>query len=249
MSDSDLLMAIDISTDLAGDLALDLATSAATLPSHLDLWQQTLQWQPSPSQQEQFQQLYAAIVAGNQQLNLTRITEPADFWEKHLWDSLTGITPWLSATEPEQPLQVLDIGTGAGFPGLPVAIACPSWHLTLLDSTRKKISFLETCISTLGLRQVTPVWGRAEAMTPRWVNRFDLILIRAVAAATVCAGYALPLLKPGGQAVLYRGQWSEEEEQSLKALLKKSKGRLVTVQSWLTPLGQSQRHCVVVEKS
>jgi 16S rRNA (guanine527-N7)-methyltransferase len=222
------------------------AEDIAPLPIHSDLWQQTLQWQPSPSQQQQFQQLYAAIVTGNRQLNLTRITEPDDFWEKHLWDSLTGIAPWLN--QPESPLQVLDIGTGAGFPGVPVAIACPTWRVTLLDSTRKKISFLESCVTELGLAQVTPVWGRAEALAMAWVNRFDLVLLRAVAAAPVCAGYALPLLKPGGQAVLYRGQWSQSEAESLEAFLAKHKSKLVAVHEWHTPLHASQRHCVVIEK-
>ena len=132
-----------------------------------EVWQQTLDWQPSMLQWQRFQALYTQVLAANHQLNLTRITAPREFWEKHLWDSLYGIRPWLhhqsadltarspsstsidqtweqliTATEVSQ-LQVMDIGTGAGFPGVPVAMVQPGWTLTLLDSTRKKIAFLE----------------------------------------------------------------------------------------------------------
>jgi 16S rRNA (guanine527-N7)-methyltransferase len=229
------------------------------LPQHLDLWQQTLGWQPSPEQQQQFQDLYALILAGNRQLNLTRITEPEDFWEKHLWDSLTGIQPWLNPAA-SSPLRVIDIGTGAGFPGLPAAIACPTWQMTLLDSTRKKINFLAEAITALGLPQVNANWGRAEDLSLVWGQRFDLALVRAVADASTCAAYALPLLQPGGQAILYRGQWSEMDSQTLQQGLRQFSrkgggpspvqvtGKLVAVKAWVTPLQASQRHCVVIER-
>ena len=122
------------------------------LPEMIDMWQHTLNWQPTIEQQRLFQQLYEAILQGNQQLNLTRITEPSEFWEKHLWDSLRGV--WLQESElrnqdsdsknetQPQSLKLIDIGTGAGFPGLPVAIAFPHHVVTLLDSTRKKVTFL-----------------------------------------------------------------------------------------------------------
>jgi 16S rRNA (guanine527-N7)-methyltransferase len=235
-----------------------------SLPTHLELWQQTLGWQPNPAQQQQFQHLYELILTGNQQLNLTRITEPAEFWEKHLWDSLTGIQPWLvpgeSPTLDALNLEVIDIGTGAGFPGLPVALACPSWQLTLLDSTRKKINFLEQAITTLGLTQVKAEWGRAEAYHLDWGGKFDLALVRAVADPATCAAYALPLLKPGGQAILYRGQWSEADAQDLSKALRqqarqgtglspvRAAGVLKQSHAWQTPLQASQRHCLVIER-
>jgi hypothetical protein len=100
--------------------------SESALPALLDLWQETLHWQPSSLQQSQFQSLYQQILQGNRQFNLTRITEPEEFWEKHLWDSLRGIASLPLTPEPDA-LKVLDIGTGAGFPGLPIAIAQPSW--------------------------------------------------------------------------------------------------------------------------
>jgi 16S rRNA (guanine527-N7)-methyltransferase len=217
------------------------------LPEHLDLWQRTLGWHPNPSQQQQFQHLYQLILTGNRQLNLTRITEPAEFWEKHLWDSLTGITTWLTAPEPAS-LRVVDIGTGAGFPGVPVAIACPDWQVTLLDGTRKKVQFLDQLITDLALPQVSAHWGRVESVPLHWERTFDLALIRAVADAATCATYALPLLKSGGRAILYRGQWSESETQALQPLLRRFSATLVEVQAWVTPIQSGQRHCVVLEK-
>ena len=122
----------------------------SVLPQMNELWQKTLNWQPDESQQQQFQRLYELIVEGNRSLNLTRITEPKEFWEKHLWDSLRGIVRLLPANNsagenPKLPAEsvqkVIDIGTGAGFPGLPIAIALPQLSVTLLDSTRKKLFF------------------------------------------------------------------------------------------------------------
>lgn len=106
-------------------------------------WQETLQWQPTPQQQEQFQRFYGALLAANQGMNLTRITAVPDFWEKHLWDSLRGILPWLQPTGETlwgaKIQQVIDIGSGGGFPGVPVAIARPDWSVTLLEATQKKV--------------------------------------------------------------------------------------------------------------
>jgi 16S rRNA (guanine527-N7)-methyltransferase len=226
--------------------------SKPVLPEHLELWQRTLDWQPSPSQQQQFQHLYKLILMGNRQFNLTRITDPEEFWEKHLWDSLTGITAWLTsadlAFQDEASLRAVDIGTGAGFPGLPVAIACPTWQITLLDSTRKKVQFLNQLITDLTLPQVNAHWGRAESVPLAWERAFDLALIRAVADASTCATYALPLLKSGGRAILYRGQWSEAETHALQPVLQRLSATLVEVRAWVTPLQSGQRHCLVLEK-
>lgn len=228
------------------------------LPANLSLWRKTLDWQPNDQQLHLFQQLYASIVVANQRLNLTRITHPIDFWEKHLWDSLSGIAPWLKRqvehdqgkNSGNEGLQVIDIGTGGGFPGIPVAIACPTWSITLLDSTQKKMHFLETLSHTLGLTHTTMLTERAEAVGHQPVHReaYDLALIRAVGSPVTCAEYALPLLKVGGQAILYRGQWSGAEATALKAAATKLGGTLGQVHPWQTPLTQGQRHCVVLHK-
>ncbi len=228
------------------------------LPLMVDIWQQTLNWQPDEKQQRQFQQLYELIVAGNRQLNLTRITEPSDFWEKHLWDSLRGIAPFLlnplPITHDQLPItnpQVIDIGTGAGFPGVPCAIALPHCQVTLLDSTRKKIAFLDTLLAQLCLSNATTLLGRSEQINQQsqYRKNYDLALIRAVGSASVCAEYALPFLKNGGLAILYRGHWTDEETADLQPVIERLGGKLESIEAFSTPLSQSVRHCLYLRKN
>lgn len=217
-----------------------------SLPELPELWQATLNWCPTAHQQTQFDQFYQLILAANRQHNLTRITEPTEFWEKHLWDSLSGVSAWLPSTEP---LSVIDIGTGGGFPGIPVAIALPLASVTLLDSTRKKVLFLETACHTMSLT-AQPITNRAETAGHLSQHRaqYNLALIRAVAAAPVCAEYALPFLQIGGTAVLYRGQWTEAETEGLATAAKRLGGAIASIESLTTPLTHSARTCVYLKK-
>ncbi len=241
----------------------ELSPATPTLPDWPTLWLDTLQWQPTESQIQHFQALYAQILLGNQQLNLTRITDPLEFAEKHLWDSLSGIQPFLpqtvAGTSPSstsesalssQPWQVIDIGTGAGFPGLPIAIVQPHWRVTLLDSTRKKITFLNQLIQALGLANVTAMVGRVEEVGQQrhYREHYDLAVIRAVAAASVCAEYALPLLQVGGLAVLYRGHWTDAETESLTIAAEQLGAKIETITSFQTPITRSDRHCIQLRK-
>jgi 16S rRNA (guanine527-N7)-methyltransferase len=251
-----------------------------TLPMFLEIWQETLDWQPNHTQLERFQALYAIILAGNHLLNLTRITEPEEFWEKHLWDSLRGIRSFLptegtedgeqgignrrqetgdrrqetEAVSPSSlspaPLTVIDIGTGAGFPGIPVAIARPDWQITLLDSTHKKIQFLNQLLELLQLTNGQTLVDRVEAVGQSLDHRaaYDLALVRAVASTSVCAEYALPLLKVDGLAILYRGQWSEVEAEQLKSVVQQLGGTLERVEAFQTPLTGGDRHCLYLRK-
>ncbi|MEG3864111.1 16S rRNA (guanine(527)-N(7))-methyltransferase RsmG [Microcoleus sp. herbarium12] len=232
----------------------------SVLPEMNELWQKTLNWQPDESQQQQFQRLYELIVEGNRSLNLTRITEPVEFWEKHLWDSLRGITRLLpphhnsaeNAEIPaESPLKAIDIGTGGGFPGLPIAIALPHLSVTLLDSTRKKITFLDTILPSLGIKNATTLLGRSDeiARQPQHRQAYDIAFLRAVGAASLCAKYGLPFLKNGGLAVLYRGNWTLEEETELQSAIERLGGTLESVESFTTPASQGARHCVYLRKT
>ncbi|MBD2436204.1 16S rRNA (guanine(527)-N(7))-methyltransferase RsmG [Nostoc sp. FACHB-110] len=221
------------------------------LPEMAEIWQQTLNWQPTTQQQEKFQQLYQSILEGNAQLNLTRITEPQEFWEKHLWDSLRGIVqqgqfiPSL-----QEGASVIDIGTGAGFPGVPVGIIAPNSTVTLLDSTRKKINFIDKVITALELKNCQTLVGRSEEIGQQTQHRqiYDLALIRAVGTTSVCAEYTLPLLKQGGLAVIYRGTWTEEETQALHNAVKQLGGEVESIEQFITPLSDSIRNCLYLRK-
>lgn len=219
------------------------------LPLMQDIWEKTVAWQPSKQQQQQFQELYEQVLLGNRQLNLTRITSPTDFWEKHLWDSLTGIIG-LAAIEMAKSLQVIDIGTGGGFPGLPMAIAFPHWKLTLLDSTYKKIAFLDNLLTQLPTQNVKTLVGRAEAIgqADNHRERYDLALIRAVGNASVCAEYAVPLVKKDGLVILYRGHWSEEDTASLELVAEQLGSKIEAIKALQTPISASVRHCIYLRK-
>ncbi|ERN41066.1 16S rRNA (guanine52-N7)-methyltransferase GidB [Rubidibacter lacunae KORDI 51-2] len=220
------------------------------LPEPNELWQETCDWQPDAAQAQLLQALYARTIAVNRQLNLTRIISPEDFWEKHLWDSLRAIAPlgWLNAgaTAPA----IVDIGTGGGFPGLPIAIAVPQATVALNDATRKKLAFLDGLVAQLGLENVRTLAGRAEAIGhhPGHRARYDAAMVRAVGPPSVCAEYGLPLLKIGGTAVLYRGRWSNADTEALRPALAQLGGELVEIAAYKTPLSRSNRHCLYVRK-
>ena len=222
------------------------SSSQNTLPN-LDTWQD-IDWHPTTQQQAQLQALYTEVITANQQLNLTRITEPEEFWEKHLWDSVRGIGELINYSSA---MNVVDIGTGAGFPGLPLAIARSDWQLTLVDATAKKIGFIESIAPELNLTNIHPLVNRIEELGQQKQHRhhYDLALVRAVASANVCAEYALPLVKVGGTAILYRGNWTEEEAIGLELAVAKLGGQIAKTDLFYTPISNSIRHCIWIQKT
>ena len=225
--------------------------SIANLPKMAEIWQKTLNWQPTNLQENQFQQLYQLIIAGNRQINLTRITEPEEFWEKHLWDSLRGIAPkQIFIPGIDKGKRIIDIGTGAGFPGLPIALIFPSSQVTLLDSTGKKITFIETVLSALALNNAKTLLGRAEEIGQQYEHRqnYDVAVIRAVGNVSVCAEYSLPLVRKGGLSIIYRGTWSEAENESLETAVEQLGGVVELIEEFSTPLSNSMRHCLYLRK-
>jgi 16S rRNA (guanine527-N7)-methyltransferase len=209
-------------------------------------------WEINQQQLEQFQELYCLILEGNKQQNLTRIVEPQEFWEKHLWDSLVAVKNWEQNFKfaRKQKIKAIDIGTGAGFPGLPLAICYPDWHFMLVDSTRKKINFIENILPKLGLNNATAIAARAEEMARQkeYDRAYDLALIRAVSDPSICAKYCLPLLKIGGVAILYRGIWNEDDRVKLVEVSDRLGGKIEAIKEIVTPLSQSTRNCVYLRK-
>ena len=217
--------------------------SIANLPKMAEIWQKTLNWQPTNLQENQFQQLYQLIIAGNRQINLTRITEPEEFWEKHLWDSLRGIAPkQIFIPGIDKGKRIIDIGTGAGFPGLPIALIFPNSQVTLLDSTGKKITFIETVLSALALNNTKTLLGRAEEIGQQYEHRqnYDVAVIRAVGNVSVCAEYSLPLVRKGGLSIIYRGSWSEAENESLETAVEQLGGVVELIEEFSTPLSNRE---------
>ncbi len=230
---------------------MNIHNNRQILPEMNSVWQETLNWQPTAQQKQQFQKLYELIIIGNKKLNLTRITTPEEFWEKHLWDSLRGIKFILeNPINCQEEKKVIDIGTGAGFPGLPVAITLPKYTVTLLDSTRKKISFIETILADLNINNALTITNRVEQIGRVFQYReiYDIAFLRAVAPTVVCTEYALPLLKLGGIAILYRGNFTTDEQTNLPEVVKLLGGKIETIEEFKTPLSDSIRNCVYLRK-
>jgi 16S rRNA (guanine527-N7)-methyltransferase len=200
----------------------------------------------TPSQIALFQAYAAELRAWNERFNLTAITDDAGIQLKHFLDSLS-LLPLLP---PGQPGQLIDVGTGAGFPGLPLKIMRPDLAVTLVEATGKKAAFCEAVASQLGLGAVTVVHARAEEVgqDPAHRARYDWAVARAVAALPVLAEYLLPLVKVGGQAVAQKGASAPEEAQAAAAAVTKLGGGPAQLQSVALPGVAEARYLVVYAK-
>jgi len=218
-------------------------------PDLADLWSQ-LGWQPSAEQASLLRALQDQLRLWNGRLNLTRLVEGDDFWIAQVFDSLWPLTSVIRSAQDGtgQPhLQLIDVGTGGGFPGLALAIALPEARLTLVDSVQRKIEAVRAMAAALGLENRLEFCSdRIETLgrSRPWRGRYDWALARAVAPAPVVAEYLVPLLKPTGQALLYRGQWSPDDQNQLTAAAALLKARLNAVQGTELPGGRGQRHAI-----
>ncbi|MCM1045379.1 MAG: 16S rRNA (guanine(527)-N(7))-methyltransferase RsmG [Candidatus Gastranaerophilales bacterium] len=160
-------------------------------------------------QTEQFLIYYEMLTEWNQWMNLTSITEYEDVMKKHFVDSLSLV----KAYDLNRPVSVMDVGTGAGFPGLALKIAFPEIKITLLDSLNKRIQFLEAVADRLGLLDVETIHGRAEdfAKPGKLRESFDLCVSRAVANLSTLSEYCLPFVKTGGMFISYKSEKLAEE--------------------------------------
>jgi len=170
----------------------------------------------------------ALVLEANQYLNLTAITDPQDFAVKHIADSLS-LLPHLPPPCESRTLRLLDLGTGAGFPGVPIKIARPDIQLTLLDSTRKKLTFLETALAKLHI-EAHFIHARAEEL-PRLqkIDPYDIITARAVAPLKKLITYALPLLAPSGTFLAMKSREVAQEITEAQPALKKHGGKVAEI--------------------
>ena len=198
------------------------------------------------NQKKQFTDFYEYLVEKNKVMNLTGITEFQEVLIKHFLDSLACV----KAVDMSRIKRIMDIGTGAGFPGVPLKIAFPHLEACLLDSLKKRVNFLEETFQMLKLENITAIHGRAEeyAKNKQYRETYDLCVSRAVSNLATLSEYCLPYVKTGGYFISYKsGTVQEEVEQAQKAV-KILGGKIKDVVYFQLPDSEIQRSLVVIEK-
>lgn len=194
----------------------------------------------------QFLQYYELLTEWNEKINLTAITEYSDVMKKHFIDSLSLV----KACDVRKCLSIIDVGTGAGFPGLALKIAFPALEVTLLDSLNKRIMFLDEVISRLNLEGVKTIHGRAEdfAKPDRLREKCDLCVSRAVARLSTLSEYCLPFVKKGGLFVSYKSEKVSEEVAEAEKAITVLGGHLERQAEFTLPDSDLYRNLVVIKK-
>ena len=186
------------------------------------------------------------LLEWNEKMNLTAITDPREVVLKHFADSLTA----LSVLPAGKTLRVADVGTGAGFPGLPLAIAAPAWEVTLMDALQKRVKFLEAVTDALGMEKVACLHLRAEdaGKSPAHREQYDAVVSRAVARLSVLAEYALPLVRVGGMFVALKGPAVGEEAEDARTAIRRLGGEITGVKDAAIPFTELRHTLVLVKK-
>lgn len=193
-----------------------------------------------------FHTYYELLIEWNQKMNLTAITEPQEVAVKHMIDSLS----CYDRTVFKPDCSMIDVGTGAGFPGLPLKIMHPSFRLTLLDSLNKRVNFLQCVVQALGLHGVEVIHSRAEdgARQKPFRELFDVAVSRAVARLNVLCELCLPFLKVGGYFVALKGAQHQQELDEAKNAIALLGGRLERVQAVKLPDIEDSRAVIYIKK-
>ncbi len=194
---------------------------------------------------ENFYKYMEMLIEKNKVMNLTAITDPKEIIIKHFMDSLT-VARYLKGKN-----EVIDIGTGAGFPGIPLKIYNTSIEMCLLDSLNKRISFLNEVINTIDLEKIVAIHGRAEeyGQNLQYRERFDVAVSRAVAPLNVLLEYMLPFVHVGGQCLCMKGNISEEELQNAKNALNILGGEIEKIEKFTLPNTDYNRTIIIVKKT
>lgn len=193
---------------------------------------------------KQYQSYMEGILQWNEKINLTAITDKSEFVTKHFVDSIL----CYNFPEYQEAKTVIDIGTGGGFPGVPLAIASPEKKFILADSLQKRLKVIDELTAEAGILNTVTVHGRAEELAKKKEYRqsFDLCVSRAVANMAVLAEYCLPYIRVGGYLLAYKGPDAESELQAAKKAVKILGGEFVRIQS--APLDGYDHNIVVIKK-
>lgn len=196
-------------------------------------------------QLDRFQQYTDLLLETNKSLNLTAITDPEEVALKHMVDSLLVYNPKTFHNH-----TIADVGTGAGFPGIPLKIYDPSMRVTLIDSLQKRLNFLKQVVQELGLGQVRCLHARAEnaGQDPALREKFDVVTARAVAALPVLAEYCLPLVRVGGTFFAMKGRHFQEETDEAHHAVEALGGKIKEVRPVTLPGLDDQRAIITIEK-
>ena len=199
-----------------------------------------------PTQLAQFSQLSELLLDWNQRLNLTSITDPADIAIRHYLDSLTLV----KVIRHFDGRQLIDVGTGAGFPGLALAIVFPGLRVTLLDATAKKLRFIDCAARALTLENIRTLHARAEAagQHPDHRGAYDMVTARAVAKMPILMEYTLPLAKLGGQIIAMQGSSAHQDVKGAANAIAKLGGKPAAIEKISLPGLDKPRYLVVIDK-
>ncbi len=201
----------------------------------------------SEKQLGQLETYYEMLIEKNKVMNLTAITEYEDVLKKHFLDSLA-LSQLINLSG--KSVKILDMGTGAGFPGIPLKIAFPDLEITLMDSLNKRIVFLQEVISKLGLTGITAVHGRAEeaALKPEYREKFDICVSRAVARLVSLSEFCLPFVKQGGSFIPYKSGEIKEELQEAKFAIRELGAEYKKTFEYVLPNSDIERTMLQIEK-
>ncbi|GEO57692.1 16S rRNA (guanine(527)-N(7))-methyltransferase RsmG [Companilactobacillus bobalius] len=202
----------------------------------------------SSVQKEQFATYFHELVETNKVMNLTSITDEDQVYLKHFYDSI--VLGFVDEKILNEELTLCDVGSGAGFPSLPLKIINPKLKITIVDSLNKRIKFLEGLVNKLNLTDVSLVHGRAEEVgkNPQFREKFDVVTARAVAAMNVLTEFCLPLVKVGGQFVAMKSEKAPEEVKNAQYAIETLGGAIKQQESVELPNDAGIRNFIFVEK-
>ena len=205
---------------------------------------QKIQIEFTEEQLGQFYQYMNVLIEWNQKINLTAIVKPEDIILKHFIDSLT-VLKYIGEKD-----ELVDIGTGAGFPGIPIKIMKEDVHVVLLDSLNKRIHFLNEVIKELTLEKVETIHSRIEdyGRNKKYREKYDIVTSRAVANLATLSEYMLPMAKIGGKCVCMKGSAVEEEIIKSKKAIETLGGKIQKIESFKLPDGENCRNIIIIEK-